>query len=101
MRATLQFCGMTPRSGGVAVIAMAMAACVSPPAMRYTKPDTTQEEFMRDRYECLQDPQNKIPGTYGPVVSCTLLSACFGYRGYILDPHGNLAPPPGMIVPCY
>jgi hypothetical protein len=72
-----------------------MAGCVvQRPAQRYTRAETTQEQFMQDRYECLQEAQR------GPTASCNLISACMGARGYILNPAGDLAPPPGMAVAC-
>jgi hypothetical protein len=85
----------TLSSIGAAAILVALAACVvQPPAQRYTRPDTTQDQFMRDRYECLQESQR------GPVPSCSLISSCMGARGYILNAGGDLAPPPGMAVSC-
>jgi predicted small lipoprotein YifL len=86
---------VTLSSIGAAAILVALAACVvQPPAQRYTRPDTTQQQFMQDRYECLQEAQR------GPVASCSLISSCMGARGYILTPGGDLAPPPGMAVAC-
>jgi hypothetical protein len=83
------------RSLGAVAILLALAACVVRPApQRYTRPDTTQEQFMQDRYGCLQESQR------GPVPSCSLISACMGAHGYTLDPGGDLAPPPGMAVAC-
>jgi hypothetical protein len=81
--------------GAAAIPLTLLAACVvQHPAQRYTRPDTTQEQFMQDRYECLQEAQR------GPATSCTLISACMGARGYLLNPAGDLAPPPGMGVAC-
>jgi hypothetical protein len=87
--------GILSCMGTSAGILLTLAACVvQPPAQRYTRPDTTQAQFMQDRYECLQESQR------GPVPSCSLISACMGARGYMLNPEGDLAPQPGMAVAC-
>jgi hypothetical protein len=79
---------------GAAVMVMPAACVVQPPAQRYTRPNTTQQQFMQDRYECLQEAQR------GPVPSCSLISACMGARGYVLSSEGDLAPPANMVVAC-
>jgi hypothetical protein len=84
----------TLSSIGAAVVVLLASCVVQPPAQRYTRPNTTQEQFMQDRYECLQESQR------GPIPSCSLISACMGARGYALSPDGDLAPPAGMAVAC-
>jgi hypothetical protein len=79
---------------GAAMMVMTAACVVQLPAQRYTRPNTTQEQFMQDRYECLQESQR------GPVPSCSLISACMGARGYASSPEGDLAPPANMVVAC-
>ncbi|HYA28293.1 MAG TPA: hypothetical protein VEI95_05705 [Acidobacteriota bacterium] len=80
------------------------------PQIRYIKSGATQEEFMKDRYECIQEAQQRVSGAYvGPyggassskvVINCGMLTSCMGARGYTVDPYGNLAAPPGMVVYC-
>jgi hypothetical protein len=65
---------------------------------------------MKDRYECLQQAQQRVSGAfvnaYGGasnsqvVASCGVWSACLGARGYTVDPNGNLGAPANMIVGC-
>jgi hypothetical protein len=65
---------------------------------------------MKDRYECLQEaeqPYSMAAATpYGgssssqTMPSCGVWTACLGARGYVVDPNGNLAAPPGMKVHC-
>jgi hypothetical protein len=78
----------------VAALAMAGAACapvrpVTP--WRYARPDTTQAQFMKDRYECLQEAEQRVSGAvvnpYGGaassrvVVNCGVWVSCLGARG--------------------
>jgi hypothetical protein len=65
---------------------------------------------MKDRYECLQEAQQRTSGAvvdaYGGaaksqvVTNCGLWVSCLGARGYTLDPSGKLSAPPGMAVHC-
>jgi hypothetical protein len=95
-----------------ALCAISLTACAPtrqlPPATRYTRPDTTQQQFMKDRYECLQEAEQRVSGAivgaYGGasssrvVANCGVWWACLGGRGYTTDPYGNLAAPPDMVV---
>jgi hypothetical protein len=79
-------------------------AMTRPPAQRYVRPNTTQEQFMQDRYDCLQEAQRQSPypaTPYGPSTSCELISACLGARGYSANPQGDLAPPENVAVLCH
>jgi hypothetical protein len=83
------------RKGLISASAIILSACVVQPApQRYTRPETTQEQFLQDRYECIRESQQ------GPILSCSLISACMGARGYALSAAGDLAPPAGMAVAC-
>gem|GEM_PF-4808769 len=98
----------------VAIIGAATVACAPIRPMQqvlhYTRADTTQAQFMKDRYECLQESQQRVSAAavnaYGGasssqvVASCSVWASCLGARGYVVDPYGNLAAPPGMVVPC-
>jgi hypothetical protein len=65
---------------------------------------------MKDRYECLQEAQQRVSGAYvnsyggaassRVVASCGVWVSCLGARGYTVDPDGPLAAPPGMEVRC-
>ena len=77
---------------------------------RYVKPNATQAEFMRDRYECLQESMRPVSDAYvnryggasrsSVVADCGVWRSCLGARGYQPNPKGNLAAPPSMIVLC-
>lgn len=80
------------------------------PMLRYSKYGATQEEFMKDRYECLLQSQRQVSGSYvgaygGASSSSTVCSmgvwkACLGARGYQINPNGELGAPPEMAVYC-
>jgi hypothetical protein len=70
----------------------------APAAVQYTrwsKEGGTQEQFMKDRYECLKEAKQPNGG-----FACGISSACLGARGYTADPEGKLRVPPGMEVQC-
>jgi hypothetical protein len=96
------------------IMSLLLVACVQQqvpkPLARYSKAGATQEAFMKDRYECLQQSEQRVSGAfvsaYGGasnsqmLPSCGVWFACLGARGYTVDPNGNLSAPPGMIVYC-
>ena len=73
------------------------AAPTPPTPFRYKNPGTTPEQFMRDRYECLQYA-SETSNSVAP--NCGIWIECLQARGYVLDPNGDLIPPPGKRVPC-
>jgi hypothetical protein len=83
-------------------------AAVAPKAgntTHWNKPGATQEEFMKDRFECLQcarqEARSAANDRGAPVLpSCEVWWACLGARGYTLDPNGNVSVPPGMEAHC-
>jgi hypothetical protein len=94
-----------------AALAVAASGCVAPqplPVARFSKPGATQEQYMADRYACYQDSAHNASGAYvsayggaassGVVHSRGEWLACMGARGYVIDPNGNLAPPPAMEI---
>ena len=95
----------------IGLVAM-LAACAPTPrkTLAYTRANTTQDQFMKDRYECLQEAEQRVSAAavnqYGGasssqiVPSCGVWTSCLGARGYVVDPNGNLSAPPGMIVNC-
>jgi hypothetical protein len=96
----------------VAIVVLASAACAAPPPLqavtRFTRAGATQEEYMADRYACYQESAQNASGAYvgpyggasssGVVHSRGTWLACMGARGYVTDPNGALAPPPGMEI---
>ena len=67
---------------------------------RYTKEGGTQEQFMRDRGECVQQASERRSGMTtngyggaadsGVIVNCGKWSSCMTARHYQPDPAGNL-----------
>jgi len=93
------------------MVSLLFGGCANPPQQfRYAKYGATQEEFMKDRYACLQEAQQRVSGAYVDaygggsasrvVANCGVWLSCMGARGYQVDPDGNLAAPPAMIVFC-
>ncbi len=92
-----------------AVIITLLGGCAAQ-QIRFTKSGASQEEYMKDRYECFQQAQQRVSGAfvnqYGGAsnsqVVCNggMYLSCMGARGYVVDPYGDLSPPPGMTVSC-
>ena len=94
------------------ITAVLVAACAGAPSrpLGYTKFGTTQDEFVKDRDECLQQSRRPVLGTYvgtfaavgesTTTANCGVVSACLDARGYAVDPLGNLDHPPEMVVSC-
>lgn len=78
------------------------------PTMRWSRPSTTQEQYMSDRYACFQESAEQVSGAavtaYGgtggshTAHSHNAYMACMGARGYVVDPNGPLVAPPGMEI---
>lgn len=93
-----------------ALIASGSCAVAPTYLARYTKRGATQEEFMKDRYECMQEARGRVSraqvNPYGGAAESTIETdcgvwfACLGARGYRLDPKGELAVPGAMAVGC-
>ena len=96
-----------------ALLVLQLLGCATnppPPMLRFTKPGATQQEFMKDRYECLLQSQRQVSGAYvgayggasstSTVCSFGVWKACLGGRGYELDPSGALGAPPAMAIAC-
>ena len=61
-----------------------------PLQLRYSRPGTSLQEFMVDRWQCYQQSGD----------SCAVWTSCLEARGYQEDPDGPLAAPPGAGIPC-
>lgn len=98
---------------GGALVMCFLAGCetvsISPvPADRFSKGGASQDDFMKDRYQCLREGQRSVSSSYitgqngfirgsgagGVVVSQSLFRSCLSARGYNLDPNGPLVAPP-------
>jgi hypothetical protein len=93
-----------------AVSAIILSGCVTKPTpmLRYSKPGGTQQQFLEDRYTCLQQAQQPrsagFVNQYGGASSGTVVTSravflsCMSVKGYSLDADGEFAAPPGTQV---
>ena len=96
-----------------AIVALSITGCapvMAPviPVMRWSKPGATQDEFMRDRYACIQDARRRVSSAYvqggagyaesGEIISRDVFVPCMGAHGYALDPNGTFVAPPGGVI---
>ena len=108
--------------GLLILIAILASACASPqPAsFTYTRPNTSQQEFLKDRYKCIQEAlvaysvssrRVGAPGSgpfsgassgskAGERISCGLLSSCMEAMGYAIHTDGS-GMAPSQRVKCY
>lgn len=92
----------------VFLVANFLLGCASAP--RYTKKGATEEQFLKDRYACLQENQQRIEtanvdsfnGNYSSKVmpSCSALASCLAARGYYQAEQGELVIPSGAVIRC-
>ena len=96
----------------VALYLLLSAGCVQPipPTLRWDKTGVTEQQFLSDRYACLQESREQRAGGYanpygaqygsGVVVNASVFQACMAARGYTRnDASGQFGPPPGGAVP--
>lgn len=97
---------------GRVVAALAVAAfltgCETPP--RFSRANTSHEQFMKDRYECMKESQRPRGGAaiVGGIatsnvryaVDCGMATSCMAARGYKPDSAGPLVAPPEANVEC-
>ncbi len=78
--------------------------------LRWDKPGATEQQFMTDRYQCLQEAREQRASGYADasgaqygsraVVNMSMFQACLTARGYARnDASGQFGPPPGGTVP--
>jgi hypothetical protein len=96
------------RVGTLIAVAVTLVGCqpVKPiPTVRFSKPGATNEQFQKDRFECIQASQIRVSGAsynaYGGASASNVrvdrgtIISCLAARGYVADPQGEFAPPPG------
>jgi outer membrane lipoprotein SlyB len=89
-------------------IAAALAGCHQPETSvvyTYSKPGATNEQYQKDRFECIQASQIRVGaasyGAYGGYAASNVrvdrgtMVSCLASRGYALDANGQFGPPPG------
>ncbi|WP_428539205.1 hypothetical protein [Rhodopila sp.] len=78
-----------------------------PPVMLWSKPQGTYDQYLKDRYACIQDARTNVSrafvsngfgsGASGQIISRGVLVSCLAARGYVQSPTG-FGPPPGAAV---
>ena len=92
------------------ILIVVVSGCTSGPT-RFTNYGATQEQFMKDRYECYRETQQRASSAYvnryggaarsQVIPSCSAFLACLASRGYLLsNTSGNLIVPTGAEIQC-
>jgi len=104
---------------GMVLLATAVSGC-APTYIRYLSNNgASEQQFMNDRYACLQETQQRISSAYvngyGGVANsrvmppCSAINACLAARGYYrsdtrnpadFNQPGSLSVPPGAVIQC-
>ena len=93
------------------ILIVIVSGCAAVP-MRFTNYGATQEQFMKDRYECYKETQQRASSAYinqyggfassQVMPSCSAFNACLASRGYFRsDANGNLVLPAGAEIQCH
>jgi len=98
---------MKPNSIVAVMLASLLACgCASAPTKPFTwaKAGATYDDFLKDRYACIQDARGRASSAYAQgsfgaansrdVVNVNIFKPCMASKGYRLDPNG-FPPPPG------
>ena len=84
---------LVSKNVGVTLIIAAVSGCATTPTyIRYINPKSTQEQFMKDRYACYIETQQRVSSAYANqyggaassqvIPSCSAIGACLAARGY-------------------
>ena len=97
------------RRGLVFMVAVVLAGCgegfvrgflglppapVPIPIQRWDRAETTDQQFLTDRYACIQDVEAGRPSRSASD-ALFVFKACMAARGYRFNPSGRFGPPPG------
>ena len=90
--------------------AVAIAGCQQKPLpnVRYSKAGATEEQFNKERYECIQQSKVRVGSAYynaygGGASTAVLVDrgtmlSCMAAKGYKVTPDGEFTAPPGAQV---
>ena len=83
-------------------------ATFRPKVQAWDRSNTTQDQFMRDRYDCIlqarqQSSSAAVSGyvglaNSGTTINAGILRSCLGAKGYIPSDYGQFVAPPGTEV---
>jgi len=95
----------------VLAVAGILCGCATQlPVLRWSKPDATYDQFLKDRYSCIRDAKGEAASGYvnqyggrmnaGTVFDGNMFKSCMNAQGWRLDPNG-FAPPADAVVPMH
>lgn len=80
-----------------------------PPTTLWAKPGATYDEYLKDRYACIQDARTPVSSGFisegtgsmssGQIISRDIAFACMSAHGYTQSPNGFGPPPGGTVYP--
>ena len=86
----LVYPGNAPFAMCAGKIGQAFQAPTTPTIQRYSRPGTSEQTYMADRWQCYQQSGGK----------CGVWFSCLAALGYERDPEGDLAAPPEAVILC-
>lgn len=91
-----------------AISLVAVGGCAAPRTFEYNHASSTQQQFMQDRYACVQQAQQSRSSGYANAYGASLGSAvvtnrgvfmsCMGAKGYTAAEKGQFTVPAGSEV---
>ena len=107
------------KSLGMILLVAAVSGCATTYYRYISNTNATQQQFMRDRYSCYQETQQRVSNAYanqyGGVANsrvmptCSAFNACLAARGYYrsdttnladFNQPGSLSVPQGSVIQC-
>jgi hypothetical protein len=102
------FLVVTALCGSLLLNACAGQPAATPQVMRYSKAGASEQEFVQDRYACVQQAQQpRTAGYVGPyggasrgviVTNSAVFLSCMSAKGYSWGPEGTFAPAPETAI---
>jgi hypothetical protein len=90
-----------------AIIILTLSACAGPHIYLWAKPGASYDDYLKDRYACLQDARVPVSSGFmyngvgsmssGQAISLPVMVSCLSAKGWVESPTG-FAPPPGAAV---
>jgi hypothetical protein len=91
----------------VSVILSGCTPAPPPAPTHWSKPGATYDDYLKDRYACIQDSRAQVSSmdmykgsgsaASGQVISASIFYPCMAAHGYVQDPSG-FGPPAGGVV---
>ena len=94
----------------IAIILICTTVGCAPIQHRYMNYGASQQQFLKDRYECYNETSRRVSSAYVDqyggssssrvMPSCSAFFGCLAARGYIKADNGNLVVPDGAVLQC-